>query len=127
MQHLQFETAWDKTLSAKDRHFIQEIFLETRISASKENILFTPLWQAVNHQGALLVTVLIHNFSTRALSFNDQTLLYLENGETVAEYSFTLPQLNITGKTSMPWTFIFPATRLNQQPLFENGELVIPE
>ena len=126
MQMLRFESSWDKTLSDKDRVIIQQLFLETS-RFNNESIQFVPLWQAINHKGDLLVTVLIHNFTKHARLFQDNKMHYLENKEIVAEHIFTLPSLIIKAKTSMPWTFIFPKDRLLCHATLENAQLELIE
>lgn len=122
MQKLQYESSWNKTLSNKDRKIIEGIFLET--SLPKQNrIQFTSLWQAMNHKGELLVTVLVHNFSHQVYSFISEKLRYIENNEIMGEHTFTLPSLTIQPETSMPWTFIFPGESLKSHGSLENGHL----
>ncbi|HWO77344.1 MAG TPA: SLAP domain-containing protein [Bacillus sp. (in: firmicutes)] len=121
MQTLKFESSWDKTISAKDRQKIEHVFKNTSIS-KHTSIEFTPLWQAVNYKGELLVTVLVQNFSKHPQSFHNKKLRYAEDNEMVAEHLFTLPALVIEPETSMPWTFIFPAESL-RQPMFKTGYL----
>ncbi|MGV3464363.1 MAG: SLAP domain-containing protein [Heyndrickxia sp.] len=123
MQKLQFESAWDKTISEKDRERIQQIFLET--PSPIKNIELTPLWEAINHKGELLVTVLVQNFSERMISFQNEKVQYWEDEKMVATYSYTLPALKIEPATSMPWTFIFPVESIVHQPLLKNGLLKI--
>ncbi|RID82214.1 SLAP domain-containing protein [Peribacillus asahii] len=122
MQKLQFEPSWDKTLSPKDRKIIEGIFLETRLS-NHANIELTPLRQAINHKGELLVTVLVHNFSQRVLLFHNKKLRYIENEKIIAEHIFTLPPLVIQQETSMPWTFIFPIESLKNPATLAKGQL----
>jgi SLAP domain-containing protein len=121
MQKLLYEEAWDKTISADDRALIKEIFHEAVLDDIKL-IQFTPLWQAVNHKGELLITVIIHNVSKNAFSIINQSVYYKAGEETIAKHEFTLP-LTVKGKTSMPWTFIFPARSIIVKPLPENGYL----
>jgi len=122
MQKLQFEPSWDKTLSPKDRKRIEEIHFETSLS-NPANVQLTPLWQAANHKGELLVTVLVHNFSQQVLLFHNKKLRYIENKEIIAEYIFNLPSLVIQRETSMPWTFIFPVESLKKPATLEKGQL----
>ncbi|MBB2482239.1 SLAP domain-containing protein [Bacillus sp. APMAM] len=126
MQKLQFESAWDKTISENDRERIQQVFLETSSSQNKD-IEFTPLWEAMNHKGELLVTVLVQNFSEQMISFHNEKLQYWEDENIVAEHSYTLPALMIEPTTSMPWTFIFPTDSFYSQPLLRNGKLTFAE
>jgi SLAP domain-containing protein len=126
MQILRFESSWDKALSNKDRVMIQQLFLETSRS-NDESIHFVPLWQAINHKGDLLVTVLIHNFTKHVHLFQDEKMHYLENKEIIAEHIFTLPSLIIEAKTSMPWTFIFPKDHLFGHASLENARLKFAE
>ncbi|MGE8207493.1 SLAP domain-containing protein [Heyndrickxia sp. NPDC080065] len=115
MQKLKFESSWDKTLSDKDRKRINQVFLGSNLS-KEDSIQLTPLWQARNYKGELLVTVLVHNFGTQVLSFRDKNLCYVENNEVVAKHKFPLSNLIIEPKTSMPWTFIFPVESLCNEP-----------
>ncbi|MFB5283138.1 SLAP domain-containing protein [Peribacillus sp. Hz7] len=122
MQKLQFEPSWDKTLSLKDRKRIEEIHSETSLS-NPANMQLTPLWQATNHKGELLITVLVHNFSQQVLLFHNKKLRYIENKEIIAEHIFSLPALVIQQETSMPWTFIFPVESLKKPTTLEKGHL----
>ncbi|MGE8080122.1 SLAP domain-containing protein [Peribacillus loiseleuriae] len=122
MQKLQYESSWDKTLSNKDRKIIEGIFLNTSLP-NQNSIQFTSLWQAINHKGELLVTVLVHNFSHQVCSFMNKKLRYIENNDIFAEHTFTLPSLTVQPETSMPWTFIFPVESLNSHELLEDGRL----
>ncbi|MET3697712.1 SLAP domain-containing protein [Bacillus oleivorans] len=121
MQTLKYESSWDKTISVKDRKRIEYVFQMTSLS-KHTSIEFTPLWQAVNHKGELLATVLVQNFSKHPLSFHYKKLRYVENTEIVAEHTFTFSALVIEPETSMPWTFIFPIESLRKQT-FETGYL----
>ncbi|SET73919.1 SLAP domain-containing protein [Salinibacillus kushneri] len=103
-QSLNYESSWDKTLSEKDRAFIQHVFQETQYSKDP----FITLWEAINHQSDLLVTVLIQNHGSSILTFQNQKLRYLDQTRIIAENTFTIPALVIEPYTSMPWTFIFP-------------------
>ncbi|MFC4023353.1 SLAP domain-containing protein [Oceanobacillus longus] len=122
MQKLTFETSWDKALPSKDRERIVHIFKETR-SQHYPTIKLTPLWQATNHRGELLITVLVHNFSGDIVKFNNTKLRYIEKNKVIAEHAFSIPPLSIPPETSMPWAFIFPVEALNGQASFVNGNL----
>ncbi|WP_313893726.1 SLAP domain-containing protein [Psychrobacillus sp.] len=124
MQKLMFESSWNKALSNKDRKVIEDAFLKTAILNSN-SIQFTPLWQAFNHKDELLVTMLIHNFTSELVSFNDIQLRYLENNKMIAEHLFHLPTLVIQPSYSMPWTFIFPTSSTKQEATFKNVQMVI--
>lgn len=124
MQKLEFEASWDKSLSSKDRREIEEIFLQTYKTESQD-ILLTPIWQAVNHKSELLITVLVHNFSEEEITFYNRKLAYIENENFLAEHTFTLQTLIIKPKVSMPWTFIFPVESLKNYATLQNGHLVI--
>lgn len=124
MQKLIFESSWDKALSNKDRKVIEDAFLKTA-TLNSNNIQFTPLWQAFNHKDELLVTMLIHNFTSEFVSFNDIQLRYLESNKMIAEHLFHHPTLAIQASHSMPWTFIFPSSSTKRKATFENGQMVI--
>ncbi|TQR16597.1 SLAP domain-containing protein [Psychrobacillus vulpis] len=124
MQILKFEPSWDKALSNKDREEINAIFLETN-KGSLLNVHLSPIRQVTNHRGDLLVTVLVHNFTHKELTFKEKILVYIENEIIMAKHVFTLPSLIIQPQVSMPWTFIFPANSLHSHLTLENGRLEI--
>ncbi|WP_163970310.1 SLAP domain-containing protein [Oceanobacillus halotolerans] len=107
MQQLQFEAVWDRTISNKDRAYIERAFQETTLSATP-SIQFSALWHAINHKGELLVTALVHNTGQTTFQFHQQQLRYYLDKNTVATHTFTITSMKIQGQTSMPWTFIFP-------------------
>ncbi|WP_148631268.1 SLAP domain-containing protein [Bacillus sp. E214] len=122
MQHLQFEKSWDKALSAQDRSYIEKVFVETK-HLNGTGVIFSPIREAINHKEALLVTVLVHNFTDQPLTFNNTRLRYKIQGEVIAENEFTLPKLVIPNEVSMPWTFIFPKESYKTQLSIKNGRL----
>lgn len=126
MQKLQYEASWDKALPAQDRIRIEEVFQETSRPGQKI-IAFTPLWQAQNYRGELLVTVLVQNYGDKLLSFHNQRIRYIEKGEVLAEHAFTIPALIIQPQTSMPWAFIFPVESLMKQSGFTEGHLELAD
>ncbi|MCM3359422.1 SLAP domain-containing protein [Psychrobacillus sp. FSL K6-4046] len=107
MQQLKFEPSWNKAVAAKDREQIEHIFRTTKNHVNKD-ILFSPIRVAINHKKEFLATVLIHNFTSQELAFNNTRLVYTMENELVAEHVFTVPALTLPPETSMPWTFIFP-------------------
>ena len=106
MQQLQFESSWEKALSAQDRDAIEKLFNDTK-EQHYTTIIFSPIRQAINHRNELLITVLVHNFTDQPLTFNNTRLRYKIQEEVIAENEFTLPNLVIPNEVSMPWTFIF--------------------
>lgn len=124
MQQLQFEASWEKTIAEQDRQLIETIFNETK-HVPDSDILCSPIREAINHKEALLVTVLVHNFTDNPLAFHNVRLLYGVHNEVMADKNFTIPALVIPAKVSMPWTFIFPKGSYKQLTAFENGRLEI--
>ncbi|WP_035321875.1 SLAP domain-containing protein [Peribacillus kribbensis] len=122
MQTLQFEASWDKALAPRDRENIERIFEETK-DLDNFGILCSPIQEAINHKEALLVSVLVHNFTEHELTFQQARLVYSVQGETIADYMFTLPSLTIPQKVSMPWTFIFPKGEYAPHAAYEKGQL----
>lgn len=122
MQDLVFESAWDKTIAPADRERIVQLFHETK-SKSNESVAFVPIRQARNHERCLLVTVLIHNFTENDFAIENMRMNYLESSRPVAEHEFSFPHIKVSGKTSMPWTFIFPYSSLMKEPTLQDGEL----
>lgn len=105
MQKLTLEPAWEKTISAQDRAQIEQIFQHT--SNQNENELVCSLIRtAINHKQQMLITVLIHNFSSHMIDFENREVRCLLEQGSVAQ-NFTIPALKIPSQTSMPWTFIF--------------------
>ena len=119
MQQLQFESSWDKALSAQDRDYIEKLFNDTK-GQNHSTIVFSPILQAINHRNELLITVLVHNFSQQPFTFDNTRLVHSNGQEVLAENVFTLPILMIPPQVSMPWTFIFP---VYQGAALGNGRL----
>ena len=124
MQILNFETSWEKAIATKDRKLITEIFQKSN-TTDGQSIRLEPIWEAMNYKGEVLITVLIHNFMDKGLTFQNQKFIYLEKESIIAEHIFTVSQLVIKPKTSMPWTFIFPIESLHQKEIHGNGKLEI--
>ena len=104
MQQLVYHPAWEKQLSHKDRQIIEDVFEATY--DVQNDILETPFIRAdFNHKGQLLVMVLIHNFTHRAIGITEK-YVQLSQGDFFYEQKFTLPT-RIAAFSSMPWTFIF--------------------
>ena len=105
LQKLQFEQAWNKTISQNDRHAVEQLFQQTVLL--QEDYIACPIFrQAINHKNEMLVTVLIHNFSDQELIFENRNVHCLLDDGQVTQ-NFTIQALRIPEKTSMPWTFIF--------------------
>ena len=124
MQQLQFEASWNKAISPQDRKYIEKVFADTK-HLNSIDVMFSPIREAINHEEALLITVLIHNFTDKPLTFENKELLYRIGGEVIAEKLFTLPRLVVPSKVSMPWTFIFPKGCYTPQTSFEGGRLEV--
>lgn len=123
-QKLQFEPAWDRTISAKDRNEIKQTFDSFVAKLPDAGIHFSPLWQATNHQDNLLLTVLIHHCDAEPFAFRNPVMQYRLGTIILArhtcDFSYTIP-----GKTSMPWTFIFPKGTYSEQAMQARGVLEI--
>lgn len=124
MQKLQFESSWEHAIALKDRELITNIFQNSN-TEDGQSIRLEPIWEAMNYKGEVLITVLIHNFSNTGLTFQNQQFTYIEKETIIAEHIFTVPQLIIKPKTSMPWTFIFPTESLEMKEIRGNGKLKI--
>lgn len=109
MQKLVFEEAWDRTISQKDRDEIEHIFHEA-IANLGTGVTFTTIRVAVNHKNERLVTTIVHNNTEQSLLFENTTLEIWDGANRLAEHRFTLPTFQVPPETSMPWTFIFPAS-----------------
>lgn len=105
MQKLKFEAAWDKTISSKDREYIENVFAQTPL-VNMNGVQFTFLKEATNYNGHLLVMVLIHNSCEKDLVIENTVIEYRRKGQKIASDTFHLPFI-IHPKTSMPWTFIY--------------------
>lgn len=112
MQQLRFEDAWERTLADEDRAEIIRLFSEYTGSGER----FIPVRIAVNHQGDLLVTVIVQNTSTGFSDFKNKQLVYEEAEELVAKHIFSIDQLHLPPETSMPWTLIFPPRTIQKNP-----------
>jgi SLAP domain-containing protein len=123
LQKLVFESAWDRTLAQKDRQEIERVFSEIVVEG-KEGHQAVTLKTAFNHKREFLVTVLLNNYSKSSLSLLGKKLVYKEKNWTIGEFESAYT-LVIPPQTSMPWTFIFPAESLIDQPDGDSGELLI--
>ena len=104
MQKLQFERAWDNTISAKDRLLIEQAFHQTK--EQDERLSCYIIRTAINHKKQLLITTLIHNRTNQQLNFRNREVTIITEGEKFTQ-NFTIDALEIPPYCSMPWTFIF--------------------
>lgn len=111
MQTLYFEPAWDKTIAPADREKITKHFQSQHF---EDGVHFSFLWEATNHKGERLVTVLINNSEETALTLKNTVITYVHQDRKIATGAFTLP-LKISSKSSMPWTFIFSSENQSDQ------------
>ena len=105
MQTLQFETAWEKTISPEDRLTITNKFAQIKYKTA-QGIVLSYLWEAENHLGDLLITTFIHNYDDKPIRLTDTNVAYIINKQQIAHGIFTIPEA-IPPQTTMPWTFIF--------------------
>ncbi|MFS0752543.1 SLAP domain-containing protein [Oceanobacillus sp. 1P07AA] len=122
-QTLKFESSWDKALPEQDRLMIKQVFGQINHETAEQTTTFTPLWQAQNYKGELLVTVVINNYSEDELTFDQAPINYIEDGQVLATHFFTLKTVIIPPKTSMPWAFIYPVENISPQATLNNGVL----
>ena len=108
MQKLYFEPAWDKTIAPTDRKKIIHHF-QQQTKQLQSGVHLSFLWNACNHKGEQLITVLIHNFEEINFRLDNTAISYYEQGKQPANATFSLP-CEISGNTPMPWTFIFSDT-----------------
>lgn len=105
MQKLYFESAWDKTIAPIDREKMMKYF-QQQTKQLHGGVHLSFLWNARNHKGEQLITVLIHNCEDINFRLHNTVISYNEQGKQLAKAKFSLP-CEIAGNTSMPWTFIF--------------------
>ena len=104
MQTLNYEASWDKAISKRDRQELEALF-----SSLDTFPPFTVVRHALSHKKELLVTAIVHNTADQPLLFQEQRIMYSIGGKQIAENTFSLSSFIVPPKTSMPWTFIFPA------------------
>src|SRR5699024_322913 len=103
MQQLFFEAAWARTISDQDRRHITELF-EAKDHGKGKGLEST----YINHRGDLLYTVMLHNYQDIAYAFVDKNASLQDGEGNIITEKFTIP-VNLSPRTSMPWTFIFPS------------------
>lgn len=108
MQTFQLQEAWQRTISDYDKEKLTALFEETK-PLEKDTLTCVPYRLAYNHREELLCTVLIHNTFTQPVDIGQASVKLLHQHEEVANYDFHFSQ-QLTEKTSMPWTYIFPKT-----------------
>ncbi|WP_047985954.1 SLAP domain-containing protein [Ornithinibacillus californiensis] len=123
MQTLKLEATWEKAISEKDRSLVQRVFEQE--SFNGEPIQFTPLRMDRNYKGELLVIVIVHNTTDEEKKFMNDKISLVHGEVTLAEYVFTLPNLVVEAKTSIPWTFIFPVGSYKDSEGLSEGVLKI--
>ncbi|WP_339215791.1 SLAP domain-containing protein [Ornithinibacillus sp. FSL M8-0202] len=123
MQTLQYESAWNKTISQQDRTLVEETFKKAALTA--DPIQFTPLRIDWNYKRELLVIVIVHNTTESDYTFNQEKLSLKLQDRTLGEHTFTTPNLLVKAKTSMPWTFIFPVGSYQENSNIKDGRLEI--
>ena len=104
MQKLQFEAAWDKTISAQDRLLIEQAFYKTKEQDGR--ISCYVIRTAINYKKQLLITTLIHNRTDQQLNFRNREVSIITEAGKFTQ-NFTIGALEIPPYCSMPWTFIF--------------------
>lgn len=104
MQKLQFEAAWEKTISAQDRLLIEEVFHKTK--EQDKYISCYVIRTAINHKKQMLITTLIHNRTDQQLNFHNREVSIITEPGNFTQ-NFTIDALKIPPYCSMPWTFIF--------------------
>ncbi|GAA0426622.1 SLAP domain-containing protein [Agaribacter marinus] len=119
MQRLVFEKAWDKTIDSQDRQDLVKAFEKANQADHPER--FIPFWQARNHRDDLLITVIIQNLTDDILTLDGVRLTYDEKGYAIATHTFSDARLTLEPRCSMPWTFIFPKSTIQQEPELESG------
>lgn len=105
MQKLQFEAAWEKTISTQDRLLIEELFNRTKDDTGNA-ISCKIIRTAINHKQQVLITTLIHNRTAQLLNFQNREVICVTSEKEIAQI-FMIKALRIPPTTSMPWTFIF--------------------
>lgn len=120
-QLLSFEPAWERTISEQDRKIILERFHHIQEEEASD-VFLTFLWCAHNHCNELLVTSLVHNWSSKPIWFTDQLVHCFFGDIEIAARKFCL-LFEIPAHTSIPWTFIFPEKDVCRGVKLENIKL----
>lgn len=113
MQTLQFEKAWERTISREDRLMITNQFAQIKHKTA-QGIEISYLWEAQNHQGDLLMTTFIHNYSDEPIRLTNTNIAYIKNEQLIASGKFSVPE-SVPSQTTMPWTFIFSDENLTDE------------
>lgn len=103
MQKLQFEAAWDRTISAQDRLLIEDVFHQTKGENKIVSCCFIRM--AINHKQQMLITTLIHNRTDQQLDFHNREVSFTTEAGKITQ-NFTINAFRIPPYCSMPWTFI---------------------
>src|SRR5699024_10527441 len=106
-QSVSLDPAWEKHTSLNDRRLV-----ETACAQAKDDMNTAKSCTSPRHdfhaEGALLIVVLIHNWSQRPLELLDELLVCFNTEPVeVARHFFSLP-FQLSAQTSTPWTLIFP-------------------
>ena len=110
MQSFQLQEAWQRQISPDDKEQLIDLFNKTR-NQMGETITCIPYRLAFNHRQDLLCTVLIHNTKDESIDLRNVIVTIKKEHKEVATNTFHDLPLQLPGKTSMPWTYIFPLDR----------------
>lgn len=122
-QSLSLDSAWEKQISLQDRRLVETAFAQAKDDMNHAKS-FTYLRHDFNHEGALLIVVLIHNWSQRPLELLDELLVCFNTEQVeVARHFFSLP-FQLSAQTSTPWTLIFPKGTY-QETIYNTEELSV--
>ncbi|WP_377887298.1 SLAP domain-containing protein [Alkalihalobacillus sp. R86527] len=118
---LRFEDKWEKAISPSDHEEFNKV--HQRFPIKSNELLFAPVRVAMNHNGALLATVLILNGYKSNWRLYERAIQYVESTDIVAEGSFTRESLEIPSQSAVPWTFIFPSSSFLRAPSFQDWKI----
>ncbi|GGA74719.1 SLAP domain-containing protein [Ornithinibacillus halotolerans] len=125
MHTLNYQTAWEKQISAKDKALVERKFEETILE--EDTVQYTLIRKDRNYKNELLVLVLVHNTTDQDIMYKQKKLCLWHNDTLVAEHIFTLHNLTVKSNSSMPWTFIFPIGTYNLEEKIEIDHIFLRE
>ncbi|WP_202080614.1 SLAP domain-containing protein [Caldalkalibacillus salinus] len=101
-----FQHTWQRAVSEQDRALFTE--LNACYQPEKGTLRYLPVRTGLTHEGNLYATVIIQNATQERVQYEQSSLQYRIDHDTVATHTFSISDLQVQPASCTPWTFLFP-------------------
>lgn len=102
-----FQSVWDRTLTSLQKDKLRK--LSQTLPTVNNRLSVSPVVVKRKKNGGIVATVFLQNGYAHPYNVDDTTVqIVSEKGVVIAVNNFK-PSLTIPAKSTMPWSFIFPA------------------